>query len=271
MPASDNADEVRLGGGLVTDVVRVGDTVRRATGPWSPAVHALLKHLERVGYPAAPRLLGIDAGGREILTYIDGVVPQDAEPDVVTDRALEDTGRLIRDLHEASVGFELPDGVGWHFTPMGGAGSLVVCHHDLAPRNTVFRDGCAVAFIDWDLATLDAPIHDLRHAAWEFVPLASDESCRQQGWSQLPDRGARLRILVDAYGLPEPDRRGFAAGVAERMETSARGIETMAERGMPAFRRLVERGIPGCIRHDAAWVLAHANSLDAALLGPPPS
>lgn len=265
MPAHEGGDEVRLGGGLVTDVVRVGDTVRRETGPWSPAVHALLKHLESVGYSAAPRLLGIDPRGREILTYVDGVVPQDADPYVVTDLALEDTGRLIRKLHEAADGFVLPDGVGWYFSPLGGPGPWVVCHHDLAPRNTVFRDGRVVAFIDWDLATLDAPIHDLRHAAWEFVPLASDETCRQQGWSQLPDRGRRLRILLDAYGLPVSERANFAAGVAERMETSARGIEAMAARGMPEFRRLVERGIPGDIRRDVAWVLAHAAGLDPAI------
>ncbi|GLY80483.1 hypothetical protein Airi01_087500 [Actinoallomurus iriomotensis] len=30
-------------------VVRLGDTVRRPTHPWTPAVHALLGHLEQVG------------------------------------------------------------------------------------------------------------------------------------------------------------------------------------------------------------------------------
>ena len=36
-------DEVVLCGGNMTPVVRVGDTVRRATGPWTPTIHALLR------------------------------------------------------------------------------------------------------------------------------------------------------------------------------------------------------------------------------------
>jgi hypothetical protein len=63
-----------LAGGSVTSVERVGATVRRATGPWTPAVHALLRHLAARGFPTAPRVLGIDDGGREMLTYLEGEV-----------------------------------------------------------------------------------------------------------------------------------------------------------------------------------------------------
>ncbi|HKW77884.1 MAG TPA: aminoglycoside phosphotransferase family protein, partial [Candidatus Limnocylindria bacterium] len=63
-------EEESLGGNL-QDTVRVGDTVRRRTGPWTPAVHALLRHLEKRGFPA-PRVRGIDERGREILGYIEG-------------------------------------------------------------------------------------------------------------------------------------------------------------------------------------------------------
>ena len=34
-----------LVGGNVGGAVRIGPTVRRLTGPWTPAVHALLEHL----------------------------------------------------------------------------------------------------------------------------------------------------------------------------------------------------------------------------------
>ncbi|MGA8209061.1 MAG: (deoxy)nucleoside triphosphate pyrophosphohydrolase, partial [Nocardioidaceae bacterium] len=42
-------DGHRLDGGNVGGAVRVGGTVRRATGPWTPAVHRLLDHLGDVG------------------------------------------------------------------------------------------------------------------------------------------------------------------------------------------------------------------------------
>jgi len=65
-----SATEPLSGGGL-TAAKRVGSTVHRVTGPWTPAVHALLRHLERVGFEA-PRVIGIDEEGREVLTYVAG-------------------------------------------------------------------------------------------------------------------------------------------------------------------------------------------------------
>jgi hypothetical protein len=47
--------EIPLAGGNMSGgVVRVGDTVRRPAGPWTPAVHALLTHLHAAGFRGAP-------------------------------------------------------------------------------------------------------------------------------------------------------------------------------------------------------------------------
>ena len=66
--------EVPLPGGVANRgrVVRIGDTVRRPLRAASPATHALLRHLEKVGFDGAPRLLGVDEQGREVLGYIPG-------------------------------------------------------------------------------------------------------------------------------------------------------------------------------------------------------
>ncbi len=70
-----NPGEEHLAGGNVgTVVVRVGDTVRRPSGPWSRSVEALLSHLNAVGYDGAPRTLGFDELGRHVLEYIEGNV-----------------------------------------------------------------------------------------------------------------------------------------------------------------------------------------------------
>jgi hypothetical protein len=93
---SDNHEatrEIPLSGGLVTFVVRVGETVRRATGPWSPAVHALLRHLDDNGFDGASRFVGTDHRGREILTFNNGTVPSRADPRICTESALADVGR----------------------------------------------------------------------------------------------------------------------------------------------------------------------------------
>jgi hypothetical protein len=253
--------------GTFSTLVKVGETVRRSTGPWTPAVHALLRHLERVGFDGAPRVLGVDARGREILTYIPGNVPRSASPEIATVRALAEVGRLLRRYHEAVSGFSLPSGVEWYGGADPGPGS-VVCHNDLAPRNTVFREGSPVAFVDFDLACPALPAWDVAHLAWQFVPLADDEGCMRHGWTSPPDRHGRLRVLCDGYGLSEQDRSGFPELLARRIETTASGIETLAAEGVPAHRRWVEEGVPGLVRADRDWVERHRELLREALLGP---
>ncbi len=244
---------------------KVGDTVRRSTGPWTPAVHALLRHLERVGFDGAPRVLGTDERGREVLSYVPGETPDSASPEVVTERVLEEVGRLLRRYHEAARGFVLPAGIFWHHRRLPGA-RTVVCHNDVSPRNTVFRDGRPVAFLDWDLASPAPPAWDLAQAAWQFVPLSDDAVCARNGWSSPPDRARRLRVLCDGYGLPDRDRAGFAGLVARRMEATASGIEDLAAGGSPAHERLSREGVPTLVREDIAWVGRNAGRLDAALL-----
>jgi hypothetical protein len=255
--------------GTFSTLAKVGDTVLRRTGPWTSAVHALLRHLEGAGFEGAPRVLGVDAQGREVLTYIPGHVPRTASPEVATDRALLEVGRLLRRYHEAVSGFSLPPGIAWHggAAPNPGLGS-VVCHNDLAPRNTVFRGGSPVAFLDFDLASPAQPAWDVAHLAWQFVPLADDGGCARHGWSSEPDRPGRLRLLCDGYGLSERERIGLPELLARRIEATASGIEALAAEGVPAHRRWVEEGIPALARTDRDWVERHREVLREALLRP---
>src|SRR6266511_4389576 len=50
--------ELLSGGNMAGEVVRVGRTVHRRAGLWTPAVHDLLRHVELVGFGGAPRALG---------------------------------------------------------------------------------------------------------------------------------------------------------------------------------------------------------------------
>lgn len=243
--------EEPLTGDLVSSVSRVGDTVRRSTGPWTPAVHALLRHLEGAGFDGAPRALGMDERGREVLSFVPGEVPEHAGPDTATERALAGVSRLLRRYHDAVRRFELPPDLRWHHRPLPGP-ETVICHNDLSPRNTVFCGGRPVAFLDWDLAAPAPPAWDVAHAAWQFVPLADDEHCARQGWPTPPDRARRLRILCDGYRLSDADRIGFTGLVIRR-------IEELAAAGMEAHERLVRTGIPSLVRVHKAWVERHAS------------
>src|SRR5260370_18632454 len=91
-------------------VIRIGRTVHRRAGPWTRAVHDLLRHLERLGFRGAPRPLGIDANGREVLTYIPGEL---AHRRVLEDTELSAVARLIREYHVKVGTFRASPHVSW--------------------------------------------------------------------------------------------------------------------------------------------------------------
>jgi hypothetical protein len=242
--------EQLLPGGFVSTVVRVGDTVRRPPSPNAAFVHDLLDHLERHGWPGAPRHLGTDAEGREVLSFLDGHVAwEDSQPaEVGSDESLAEVARLVRQLHDLTAG-----------TPLAGAGE-VVCHNDLSPKNTVYRESGRglrpVAFIDWDLAAPSDRLHDLAHTCWQFLPLGPAAG-------DLAGSARRLRLLCDSYGLE--DRTGLVATVLWWQDRCGRGIEAGAAAGDPAMRRLRDQGAAKAVRADHAWVSAHRAQLEAAV------
>src|SRR4051794_29538313 len=153
MPSAPRGhQEVQLTGGTANRglVLRVGNTVRRPSPPGAAAVHALLHHLETVGFDGAPRYRGEDEDGREVLSYIDGEVPIAPYPAwALTDDALVSVALLLRRYHEAVRSFD-PAAHEWPtMVPCPYRGPLVT-HNDPNLDNVVFRAGDAVAFIDFD-------------------------------------------------------------------------------------------------------------------------
>jgi Ser/Thr protein kinase RdoA (MazF antagonist) len=247
-------EEEPLAGGNFGPVVRVGDTVRRETGPWTPAVHALLRHLEAVGFDAAPRVLGIDEHGREILSYVEGDVPWPPTDFLWDDETPFAVGALTRRYHDACAGFVAPPDARWR---MGEAVGEVICHHDIAPWNVVFRDRQPVALIDWDFAGPGTRLWDLAYAAWRFGPLYAE----RPGERADPVASARrLRLLCDGYGLERRD--GLLDAAVRRMHAMH---DLLVAGESPATLRLVAEGHHFAALDDAAWVAAHAAALGAEL------
>lgn len=88
--------------------------MRRPLRAHSPAVHGLLRHLEAVGFDGAPRVLGIDEVGREVLSWVPGDVPdRPIETQYVSEDVLRGVGRLLRRYHEAVASYEAPNGAPW--------------------------------------------------------------------------------------------------------------------------------------------------------------
>jgi hypothetical protein len=253
--------EYPLRGGSVSTVVRAGDTVRRQPG--RPFVRELLGFLERSGWGGAPRFLGVDEQGREILTFIDGYVPwqeggmpgapgmpgvpgMSGASGVTAEGSLVRVAELVRGFHDLTAG-----------TPLAGDAE-VVCHNDLAPNNTVYSpDGVGlrpVAFIDWDLATPGRRIHDVAHVCWQYLGL---------GPGAVVGPAARgIRLICDAYRLDGRDE--IVDVIMWWQDRCWRGIQAGAEAGEEAMVRLRGDGAVREVRAAFEWVAAHRSELEVS-------
>ncbi len=215
--------------------VRVGDTVRRPAGSSRAAVRDLLLHLESVGFDGAPRHLGTDDQGREVLSWIDGDVPLPPYPAwAMTDRALADLGGLVRRLHDATATFRATR-ADWSTEWADPGGGPVICHNDLYPENVVFRDGRVVALIDFAMAAPGQPLWDLAIAAETWCPLG-DPQRRDQHPARL-DGIARFGILARAYGLEADQAEELLDVVAEERAHAAANIRGQIAAGNDAWSR----------------------------------
>lgn len=244
-------EEEPLAGGGVNQVVRVGETVRRPAGAWTPAVHLLLGHLAAAGFAGAPRAHGLDAEGREVLDFVPGEVGlYPGAPYVWSDESLYAVGRLLRDYHDATAGFD-GRGLTWYHPP--GEPAEVICHGDVAPYNCVFRDGLPVAFIDFDTAHPGPRLADVAYAAYRFVPLsATGEPVRTPG-----EQARRLEIFCDAYGLDARGRAALPGMVAERLRALVGHMRARAAAGVAAFAGHLADGHDALYLTDVDYVSHH--------------
>jgi hypothetical protein len=268
-----SAREEPLAGGIANagKVVRVGDTVRRPAGPFTGSIFAALEHLERVGFDGAPRALGIDDRGREVLSFVEGDVPIPPYPAwSMTDEALASVARSLRRLHDAFAGVGDFDGRGrFDETRFGWSDDLAdpatggrLLHNDVCPENVVFRDGQAFAIIDWDLAAPGRALWDVAAvmAMWGPVREPSDPVAGMEGL----DPFRRARVVADGYGLSAEARASIPGIFLDRLGISL--VEKRAAAGEQAFIEMLERqGGPARRRRRREWLEANVERLRAAL------
>lgn len=220
-----------VGGRQTPGIVRVGDTVRRPTGPHSSFVHDLLRYLEFVGFGGAPRLLGIDEQGREILTFVEGEVPHDHGSYAPSDARLTNAASMIRSFHEATAGSILA------------AGHETVAHNEIGPHNTVFVGDEPIAFIDWDDAAPGTRLFDLANAVWCFANIG-------EGGGPVREQARLIRLMCDAYGWDDTD-----AIIDE--------IRADLLRALSNHERADRVKAVGIFREMVRWIDTHADDLKA--------
>src|SRR5215469_12771741 len=212
-------------------VIRVGDTVLRPTAPCWRATHALLGHLAAAGFDGAPRVLAVSPA-TETLTYIDGRAAVPPVPaDTLTDDALVSIAGLLHRYHQAAASFD-PAGYRWPRPIPAAFRTGLVSHNDAHPANLVFRDGLAVALIDFDWAGPGSAIWDLAAAARYWAPLQDEADIADSRQGRALER---FRILLQASGLRRADRRCVAEAVVANHDWTYAIVTEAAAAGHQGF------------------------------------
>ena len=239
--------------------VEVGaEVVTRPAGEHTATVHHYLRHLRAQGLDCVPEPLGVE-DGIERLAFVEGADGGEGWSHQHTDQGLASAARLLRRIHDRGAGWVPPDDAVWGAPPVAGD-DVVPCHGDPGPWNFIWRDNEAVALIDWDYLHPAPRVDDVAYALQWFAPLRSDAHALEwHHFPVVPDRAARVRTFVEAYGdLPAFD---VADAVIERIRSVIRLRGDLAARGIEPQRTWVEDGAAERDLEEIAWIEEHRDEL----------
>lgn len=268
----DDGTEVRISSDGVTDVVRVGQTVRRPVRPFTATVQGFLAHLHARGFHDAPRPLGYDEQGREVLSYVEGVVPQEPLPHwATTPQVLRALAALIRRLHDAAEDWDPPHDAVFGAIPGKRPVDVqqlfdhpeLVSHQDYCAGNVVFRDGLPAALIDFDLARPTTRVADIVNALHWWVPLL-DPVDRAPGLVYA-DAAERIRVFADAYGMDQAQRAAILPTAVLRATNRTLTMRAAAEVD-PVFGRWWDQSLKDSMPRAERWMTDNADRLQQRLL-----
>ena len=251
--------EEPLTGGLAhARVFRVGDTVRRPAGAWTPTNHALLRHLAGKGF-AAPVPFGLDDKEREVLSYLPGIAGLRPWPEALRETAgARDVGAMLQAYHAAVADFVPPVPAIWRHGAQAMTPGEIVLHGDFGPYNLIWYGGALTGVIDFELARPGPAIEDAVFAVLRVAHLRPDETARAVGFAGVPDRRARLNAFASGYGVAAD------ALLARALDGQIGEIDRMVRfggQGIEPWKTFLARGLEARARDELRWLDANLGTL----------
>lgn len=260
--------EETLRGGNMTSVLKKHGNIHRERHPWSPSTQRLLLHLEAAGFHQAPKYLGIDVNGREILTFMEGeckhLYPFTNDTQILR-QIITDLAELIRKFHDASASFTTSGRDIWMLSYQGNLPREVICHNDIAPYNVTFINGRPIHLIDFDTCCPAPRIWDIVYALYRFVPFSKTiydpEKAIFREYTTSKDADWRREIIplfFHAYQMSCPEN--LFEIMAERLRALADYIRSEAQKKNPVFEKMVQEKHLDLYLSDIAFIEKNQSS-----------
>lgn len=253
--------EEALTGGNVSNVYRSGNTVRRELKPDSPKIHKLLKHLENRDFSYAPKFLGIDEKGREILSFIEGEAGHYPLKEYMrSDDVLFEIGKMLRLYHNSVSDFSFDDS--WKSIDNTPQPYEVLCHNDFALYNIIFKDKRPTGIIDFDVAGPGPRLWDIAYTLYTCVPLSrfylteTGEKIYYNSLQHANHIKRRVRLFFESYG--EEIKDDYLEMVLLRLDGLCKTIARKANEGDTSFQKMVDEGHLEHYQNDIKFIHEHS-------------
>jgi len=234
------------------------ETVTRPAGAHTATVHSFLRHLRAKGLDCVPEPVSLN-GQIETLRFIEGESGGDGWKHQHDEKGVRSAARLLRRIHDASADWGPPsDAV---FAAPAVDGGDVFVNADPGPWNFVWRDGEAVALIDWDFLHRAPRLSDVAYALQWFAPIRDDRAALEwHHFPEVPDRRARIEAFLDAYGMPADF--DVADAVVQRIRYTSGHVRFLAAQGHEPQKTWVAEGsVEKEELADVAWIEDHRSLL----------
>jgi Ser/Thr protein kinase RdoA (MazF antagonist) len=234
--------------GGVNTVRRRGPVVHRPATRNTPTLHRLLGHLADSGFVGAPRPVGFDGEGNEILTFVNGTVRESWNEQSRTPELLSSAAVLLRQMHDATTTFPRNASDRWLLPERDP--HEVICHGDFAPYNVAVAEGKVVGVIDFDTAHPGPRLWDVAYAVYRFAPLHAPSNPESVG--DLRQQARLAAAFCQTYGIAAD--AGLLDTVAARLEALMDFMRTQAASGDAAFAGHLRDGHLELYQTDLAYL-----------------
>ncbi|MBX4148611.1 phosphotransferase [Paenibacillus sp. FSL W7-1279] len=257
---SNHENEVILTGGNVSKVYRSGDTVRRELKPDSYKINKLLKHLENKGFSYAPKFLGIDEKGREILSFIEGEAGNYPLKEYMwSDEVLIEIAKMLRFYHDSVSDFSFDES--WKSIDNTPLQFEVLCHNDFAIYNIIFNQEKPIGIIDFDVAGPGPRLWDIAYTLYTCVPLSrcylseTGEIIYYNSLQHANRIKQRVKLFFESYG--EGKEEDYLEMVLLRLEGLCKTIIRKGSEGDIAFQKMMDEGHLEHYQNDIKFIREH--------------